>query len=387
MSTLIHTNYSQFYRGTEPIRKYGSGTGGKDTLVRYEFNTTDANGNKVMDKMSKDEALKTMKEISSQYGDNVLVSFSGDGLAALELHKGMWNPEEQSREIPEWMITRHEGPTALTEEQLTSVKEKYGTDSEAQMRVMDPDAYNEYQKIKTDGIAKGTQDWMKDTARYMINWLTTKASGDQGWIDRANEGIKKETTAESKLSTDAQKYLDKLRDKYGDFDFFVAGMFDSGKGLSKNSTKEFSVIFGIDELERMARDEKYAEEKMRKVQTAVDMSKRICEEFGYERGGGKNGTLSSVSVTFNQDGTTSIFAELEKTTEKQRERIESAREKRAEEKKAAEEKVAEKKAEEKKAEVGKDNMEDDPGVKRIMITAGNEDELIDQLKNLDWVKI
>ena len=128
----------------------------------------------------------------------------------------------------------------------------------------------------------------------------------------------------------------------------------------------------IDELERMARDEKYAEEKMGKVQTAVEMSKRICEEFGYERGGGKNGTLSSVSVTFNPDGTTSIFAELEKTTEKQRERIESAREKRAEEK---------------KAEAEKDDMEDDPGVKRVTLTARNEDELIDQLKNLDWDKI
>ena len=72
MSTSINSNYSQFYRGSEPIRKHGSGAGGKDTLVRYEFNTTDANGNKVMDKMSKEEALKTMKEISSQYGDNVL---------------------------------------------------------------------------------------------------------------------------------------------------------------------------------------------------------------------------------------------------------------------------------------------------------------------------
>lgn len=77
------SNYSQFYKGTEQLQKYGSGQSGKDTIVRYEFNTTDAEGNKVMDKMSKEETLQAMKEISSQYGDNVIVEFSGDGMAKL----------------------------------------------------------------------------------------------------------------------------------------------------------------------------------------------------------------------------------------------------------------------------------------------------------------
>lgn len=86
MSMNVTQNYSQFYKGSEPLKSYGSGGEGltpKDTLVRYEFNTTDEQGNKIMEPMSKEEALQAMKEISSQYGDNVLVQFSGDGLQAL----------------------------------------------------------------------------------------------------------------------------------------------------------------------------------------------------------------------------------------------------------------------------------------------------------------
>ncbi len=68
----------------QQIQNYGSGTAlKKDTLVKYEFNTTDKDGNKVMDKMSREETLQVMNDITAQYGDNVIVEFSGDGLAAL----------------------------------------------------------------------------------------------------------------------------------------------------------------------------------------------------------------------------------------------------------------------------------------------------------------
>ena len=83
MAMNINSNYNQFYRGTEQIKTYGASNGGKDTIVRYEFNTTDEQGNKVMDKMSREETLYAMKTISAQYGENVIVEFSGDGMAAL----------------------------------------------------------------------------------------------------------------------------------------------------------------------------------------------------------------------------------------------------------------------------------------------------------------
>ena len=90
----MNIDYSQFYRGTTNIPSYGSGAYKKDTLVKYEFNTTDEHGNKVMDKMSREETLQAMKDISSQYGEAVIVEFSGDGMAALvEGKKGSMVPE------------------------------------------------------------------------------------------------------------------------------------------------------------------------------------------------------------------------------------------------------------------------------------------------------
>ena len=40
----MNIDYSQFYRGTTNIPSYGNGTYKKDTLVKYEFNTTDEQG-------------------------------------------------------------------------------------------------------------------------------------------------------------------------------------------------------------------------------------------------------------------------------------------------------------------------------------------------------
>ena len=93
---IVNIDYRQFYRGTTNIPLYGSGAYKKDTLVKYEFNTTDEHGNKIMDKMSKEETLQAMKGIRSQYGDSVIVEFSGDGLAALaEDRKDSMAPEDR----------------------------------------------------------------------------------------------------------------------------------------------------------------------------------------------------------------------------------------------------------------------------------------------------
>lgn len=86
MTMNIAGDYSRFYRGTQSLQSYGSGGGLitlKDTLVKYEISTKDEQGNTIMDQPSKEEVLQMMKDISAQYGDNVLVEFSGDGLAAL----------------------------------------------------------------------------------------------------------------------------------------------------------------------------------------------------------------------------------------------------------------------------------------------------------------
>lgn len=99
MAINVNQDYGQFYAGTEQLKSYGSNSAAKkDTLVKYRFNTTDKDGNKVMDKMSKEETMKAVNDISSQYGENVIVQFSGDGLAALADSKNFMSGREMTAE-------------------------------------------------------------------------------------------------------------------------------------------------------------------------------------------------------------------------------------------------------------------------------------------------
>ena len=214
-------------------------------------------------------------------------------------------------------------------------------------------------------------------------------------------------SSEYKLSDKAQKYLDKLRKDYGDYDFVVADAGDDMKGLIKQATKEFSVVFSSEELEKMADDEKFAAKQMKHVDTAVNMSKRICEEFGHERMFGKEGNgaaLNSVSVSFDDKGITSMFAELEKSTADRNDQMQKQLEKkRAEEKAEARPRqtVAEYKAkmqkvideQKKRPNIGETvstkNLEkiEPTMVQRTGISAKSIDELFSKIKNVDWNKV
>ena len=190
-------------------------------------------------------------------------------------------------------------------------------------------------------------------------------------------------SSEDKLSSKAKNYLDNLRKTYGDYDFIVADAGDDRRALLDKSDKEFSVIFSSSELERMASDEKYASEKMRCVNTIVNMNDRINEQFGFERAWGKgsenNTIINKLAVSINDNGSMSIFAELEKMSEKQKDYIEKLREKRSEEKKTSE------KSEEKK--VNSYKKDDTSSVKKVVVEASSEEELIEKIKNVDWNKV
>lgn len=99
MAINVNQDYSQFYMGMEQLKSYGSNSAvKKDTLVKYQFNTTDKDGNKVIDKMSKEETMKVLNDISSQYGNDVIVEFSGDGLTALADSKKFMSGREIAAE-------------------------------------------------------------------------------------------------------------------------------------------------------------------------------------------------------------------------------------------------------------------------------------------------
>lgn len=199
------------------------------------------------------------------------------------------------------------------------------------------------------GSATNTFTGYQSTVRSK-NRTTTKttATASKGATDTVDISQKNE----EKLSSKAQEYLKSLREKYGDYDFLVGNSTNDLKTLSKSGSKEFSVIFSNAEIEKMATDEKYAAEKMQGVEGAVKMCRRICEENGYvsafDAMKAGNGTVNKIGIVTDDNGNMKFFAELEKSSDKQKERIEKY------------------------------------SVKRTTVEAGSIEELIEKIKNIDW---
>lgn len=96
---------------------------------------------------------------------------------------------------------------------------------------------------------------------------------------------------EEKLSAKAQKYLADLRKQYGDYDIVVGNRTDDMQALAKGQGKETTVIFSNADIERMAVDKKFADEKMQGVAGSVKMAHKVDEENAkgavYEPGKGE----------------------------------------------------------------------------------------------------
>lgn len=201
------------------------------------------------------------------------------------------------------------------------------------------------------------------------NTKKTRETGTAKKTDKAKQ---------PKLSQAAQNLLEKLRKNYNNMDFMIAD-FDSAeeaKDILSRGTKEVSVLFSSEELEKMAADEKCEKEYMDRVQDALRMSDEINKKYGYELTSGENsekGEITKIGISFNKDGTMTYFAELEKSSNQQRERIEKTREKRAEEKKA----------ETRKEKANRNSA----STKKTTVQASSEEELIEKINEIDWSKI
>lgn len=191
----------------------------------------------------------------------------------------------------------------------------------------------------------------------------TEKTQSAGYVDKSKEQT---------LSRQAQDVLRQLRSKYGDMDFMVAD-FDKGdeaKDILSRGTKEFSVLFSSEELEKMASDEKYLKQKIEGMEGAVRMSEEINKKYGFESAFGKDGEtdtqITRMGIAFNDDGTTSFFAELEKSSAKQRERIEKTRE--------------ERRAEKELHSYSKGSTD----TKRTTVWADSMEELLEKVRGIDW---
>ncbi|MBO6090030.1 MAG: hypothetical protein J6P37_06960 [Lachnospiraceae bacterium] len=194
---------------------------------------------------------------------------------------------------------------------------------------------------------------------------------------------------ESGLSDKAQKLLNKLRTTYTNIDFMVA---DSDKGdeaqnVLSQYTREYSVLFTTEEIEKMASDEKYEKECMDQIQNAINVTDNINEQ--YDMTGtfeSQNGTsvICKYGILVDADGKASLFADLNKLSDAQKEYLEKHKEKVKEEKKAEEKKAEKEEAEERLEEANEPDPFDEPVEKTVRIEASNINELLEKIKNLDW---
>lgn len=196
---------------------------------------------------------------------------------------------------------------------------------------------------------------------------------------KEKESVRKTKSAETEktakkekvqLSERAKKLLEELKKKYSNMDFMVADYDSEEEAASylSRGMKEYSVLIDAEELEEMAADEQVKNKQLGVLEDAVsqlaDMKNRL---------GDKADEVTHLGVAIGKDGSVSYFAELEKVSTKQRERIEKAREEKKEE--AA-------KAKENTKEEGVQGR-----TKKLKVKADTVEELLEKIQSVDWDSI
>ncbi len=171
------------------------------------------------------------------------------------------------------------------------------------------------------------------------------------------------------LSRDAQKLLKELNKTYGNAEFMVADYKSDEEAASylARGTGEYSVLLTPEELEKMAADRNYKAQNLKKLDDAVAKLADVKDQLG-----AKGEDVKRLGVAID-DGEVSLFAELEKSGEKQRERIERQRESRREER-----------AGDWKERLGKEDGYLREGVKRTVVFAPTADKLAEKIGQVDW---
>lgn len=193
----------------------------------------------------------------------------------------------------------------------------------------------------------------------------------------ANKDKAERTSGTSKkpvqMSDKAKELLEQLKKKYRNMDFFVAD-YDSeeeAKSYLSRGSKEYSVLMDPELLEEMANDEETKKKYLNVIDGAADQVKGMKNQLGDDLENVKH-----LGFTIKDDGTVSYFAELEKSSEQQRERIEAARE----EKRAEKQEAAKKAGQEYRTR-------NDRGVKHTTVYADTIKDLMKKVKDVDWDQI
>lgn len=191
------------------------------------------------------------------------------------------------------------------------------------------------------------------------------------------------TIGKPELSEKAQKYYEQLKKKYSNMDFVLVStdmkeQAERNKGMYASS-KELLVLIDEEKLERMAADEEYRAKYEGILNNAASQIGQMKTQLGANAD-----KVSSVGMSFDDNGNASFFAVVDKSLAKQRERIEEKKEAAKEEKKKAQKEADKERAEDKRAD--KSDRREEAGWRKDgdyeTVTASSFEEL---LKKIDGV--
>ncbi len=236
----------------------------------------------------------------------------------------------------------------------------------------------------------------------------------------------KELSAEEQLSDKAKSYLKNLRRSRNFVDFRIAEKGKENDALAGKSNKEFTVVLSNEEIEKMATDKKFEREQLNTLDQTVKSMLMAQTGIGNNNGANKTNVedIKSIAAKTQEDGTTMLIASLEKSTSSARKIAEEQDKKR--EAKKLEEKQEAKRAAEKEAlkgdkksekaqksgksgkvektdskdklseteklkdgssEISNNKEQEKTAVKRVEVRGRTIEELMENMKKLDWTKV
>lgn len=172
------------------------------------------------------------------------------------------------------------------------------------------------------------------------------------------------------LSKKAQSVLDALTARYGDMDFYVQDFSGDAeaKEIMSGSTRDFSVLLSPDELEKMANDKAYMNEKLDSIDGAVRMSEQINSQFGFtstDKNALLKNEITRLGISFDGSGKMTLFADLERTAKNSGSKTDSASRRPYQNKSSAK----------------------STGKQKYTVSAPSADELLRKLKGFSWENV
>lgn len=222
--------------------------------------------------------------------------------------------------------------------------------------------------------------------------MQAAAYAETGKTTRTSK-VSGKTIGDAQLSDQAKEYYEQLKKKYGNLDFILVDssikkQVNANAGAYANSNK-MVVLIDTDKIERMAVDEEYRKKYEGIINNAQYQMKHLKSSL--EASGAK---VKNYGIMVNDGGNASFFAVIDKSLEKQRERIADKREAKIKERREAEKEARRERLEKRGDDVsGADRPERNEKwwqtdrKDEVTITADSMDELVKKLQDYSYERM